>query len=256
MRKGKKFGKKIARGVVAATLMFSVLGTSTNVAQAKTYYSMKYGKWNTGKPWKASSRKAYENDVRDGLGISTFNYRLSETKRYDCDGDGKIENIKLYYDYNKKNDSVTGVNLSIDGEAVPFNFMDEYSYMSFVFYTMELDGEHYGFLLYGDEDWAGGGVSVYAWNEDDELELIDEYDASGCLSVYVASEKGSGERYLYFEEISQISKPSKWPKKYKKWKKKKYTSVTQTTYEKYKIEDGSLTSQGKDTYYGIGPSYD
>ena len=126
MRKGKKFGKKVARGVVAATLMLSVLGTTTNVAQAKTYYSMKYGKWNAGKPWKASSRKAYENDVRAGLGITTFNSRLSDTKRYDCDGDGK----------------------------------------------------------------------------------------------------------------------------------KKYTSVTKITYEKYKIEDGSLSSKGKDTYYGIGPSYD
>ena len=94
-------GKRIARGVIAATLMLSVLGSTASVANAKTYYSMKYGKWNTGKPWKASSRKAYENDVRAGLGISTFNSRLSETKRYDCDGDGKIETIKLYFDYNK-----------------------------------------------------------------------------------------------------------------------------------------------------------
>lgn len=256
MRKGKKFGKKIARGVLAATLMLSVLGSTASVAQAKTYYSMKYGKWNTGKPWKASSRKAYENDVNAGLGIYVWGDTLSQKKRYDCDGDGKIESIKLSYDYDKDEENVTGVNLSIDGDDVPLGFIDERYCMGVVFYTMELDGEHYGFLLYGDEDLAGGGAFVYAWDEDDSPELIAEYEAAGCLSVYTASEKGTGERYLYIEEIEQISKPSKWPKKYKKWKKKKYTSVTQITYEKYKIEDGSLTSKGKDIYYGIGPSYD
>lgn len=253
---GKKFGKKIVRGMIAASLMLSMLSTTGTVANAKTYYNLKYGSWKIAKPWVSSSEKLYIKALQDGLGVSGMDSRYSDTKKFDYDGDGEKETVKLTYDIDKEEYCVTDLSLKVNGEDVPFEFNDKYSYSQADFYTMELDGERFAFLLYGDEDFAGGGVTVYHWNEDDTLEKVKDFHGKGYLGAYVAKEKGTGETYLYFDDTVQITKKSAWPKKYNKWKKKQNTSVTRKTYKKYKFDNGDLKSKGKDVAYIIGPSYD
>lgn len=251
-----KKGKKMVRGMIAASLMLSMLSTTGTVANAKTYYNLKYGSGNLYHPWVSSSEKSYRKAIQDGLGISAMDSRYSDTKKFDYDGDGEKETVKLACDIDKKEYCITDLSLKVNGEDVPFDLNDKYSYLNVDFYTMELDGECFAFLLYGDEDFAGGGVTVYHWNEDDTLELVKDFHGKGYLGAHVAKEKGTGEKYLYFEDAVQITKKSVWPKKYKKWKKKKYSSVTKLTYRKYKFDNGCLKSKGKDVAYGIGPSYD
>lgn len=244
--------KKVLSFILAAALVMTV----TAHADAKNYYCTKYNDIHSKQSGIIDRR---ENNIAS---LDVVEDEKTDSVKADFDKDGKKETVKLSRKYSsdyKKAD----IKLSIKGKKQIDISLGEKYYKEYVeFYTFNLNSQVLAVLVYGDNDYAGGGLVVYKWGKNDTLKKLMTYKAKGYLGSIVSSDTAKGKKQFYITDSEQLYNGygSKWPsnvlKKYAKWKNNEATSVTRTSFIKYTIKDGKLKKTGKDVYYRVGYSYD
>ncbi|MDY2606951.1 MAG: hypothetical protein SOV90_03350 [Lachnospiraceae bacterium] len=248
--------KKSLKTVMSCLLTAAVALSVTAHADAKNYYSTKYEVQHSRQDSivKRRNKNLASVDLDDTNNTGTVNK--------DFDGDKKKETVKLSRkfssDYKKADISVY-----IKGKKqVKLNIGEKESASNVEFSTVKLDSTVLAVLLYGDNDYAGGGLVVYTWSKNDSIKKIMSYKAKGYLSSMVSSEKSGGKKQFYIVDSEQLVNHfgSKWPadvlKKYKKWENDENVSVTRTSFIKYTLKNNKLNKAGKDAYYHVSRCYD
>lgn len=248
--------KKSIKKVMSCLLTTAVVLSVTAHADAKDYYCTKYGEIHS---QQTAIVKRMEKEMASSW---VTDDQITDNVKADFDGDGKKENIRLSrkYSANYKN---ANISLAIKGKKqINLNLGEKYCKDYVKFCTVKLGTKVLAVLLYGDNDFAGGGSVIYKWEKNDTLKKLISYKAKGYLDSFVSSDKAKGTKQLYIADSEQLYNRygSKWPsnvlKKYAKWKNREDTSVTRTSFIKYTIKNDKLKKTGKDVYYSVSNCYD
>ena len=246
--------KRIWKKIAVVGLCMMMLLESGISAEAKDYYDMKYNHWPTKTPYKGKP-----DEVLAEIDVDDFQTPVNTVKK-DFNGDGTEESVKMQLKMAKDYRSAN-VKLKMNKE-IKINKKISGILVNVSFYTVKVQEECFGILLYGDEDYASGGADIYRVTGDLQLEKLKSYQTSGYLSVFAAYDKTLKKAVLYMLDSKQLFNMygQKWPanvlKKYKKYAKKEGTSVTKSTYFKYSYKNGTLKRVGRDHYYRVGMAYD
>lgn len=246
--------KRLRRMLGVASLGLLLVFSECNQVSAKNVYDTKYGNLETEKPYKKSVYKKIVEICID------CNEKFLSSSRKDFNGDGKSEKVVLSVnpDSNYQNaDVIIKINnrVSINIEISVF-----FEYISFS--TMKVQGRCLAVLLFGDNDYMGGGALIYLWKANQKLTLLKSYKPKGYLNIYIAKDKTLNRDVLYIEDRQQLFNRygHKWPanvmKKYKKYANHEGTSVTKTVYHKFVYRNSALKKVGKDNYFRVGINYD
>lgn len=231
-------------------LVFSVCNRVT----AKNVYDTKYGNSETEKPYKKSVHKNIV-EIRAG-----YYENFLSSSRKDFNGDGKSEDVvfSINTDSNyQKAEVIMKINNRVSINTEISGLLENIS-----FSTMKVKGKCLAVLLFGDNDYEGGGALIYLWKDNQKLTLLKSYKPKGYLDIYIAKDKTLNRDVLYIEDRQQLFNRygHKWPanvmKKYKKYANTEGTSVTKTVYHKFIYKNNTLKKVGKDNYFSVGINYD
>ena len=249
MKKKIKQKKNLGKRFLAGALAFTCLVQPVDFASAKTYYFTKFGSVGKHAPYKSDS---IDNEVyKRALYYSPFD-KATQSKTYDFDQDGTKE--KVTFSGKIANSGVKSVTISINGNAVDYDFGERCNTDAMMFFVEEVDGEKIGIIHLG---YCGEeSVILFHWTDEDDLELLKELDGKSHINAYAATDKGDNTEYLYVEDSIQLCSPKQWPAQFKKYKKKKNVSVTKRIFRKYSYGVSGLTLEGKDIYYEVGGAYE
>ena len=244
--------KKIVSLVISAALVVSMAVP----ASAKTYYNMKYD--GIDRRQSAVIKRMHKEIKTMYVGEDKGTDKLTA----DFNGDGSKEKVRLSRKFSSDYKKST-VSLWIKGKRkLNFKFDNRHTYVDYVqFKTVKFGSRVLAIVLYGDNDYAGGGVRIYQWCKNNRLKNVLNYKAKGYLDAFVSSDRSGGKARLYISDIEQIylgyeQWPAAAPKRYMEWINDMNTSVTKTTYIKYKFNKNKLAKTGSDVYYRVGHSYE
>ena len=245
---------KISKEMVAIIVCFSMIFAMCSVTQAKTYYEKKYDDYE-------HRLYPHEGECDESIASVAINSvdDKSQTVTQDFDQDGVKEKVKLTGKISK-NYKKANISVKIDKKTVLKKKIPAYINLSFSTYMV--DGQCIAVLMYGDEDYAGGGAFIYRWKKNNTLKLLKKVTPKGYLGICTGNDITEKRNVLYVMDQVQMSNVygSKWPKnvlkRYKKYAKKEGASVTKRTYEKYIYKKGKLKKIATDKYYYVGSAYD
>lgn len=257
--------KNVVKFLIIATVCFSLLIINCQYTKAKNYYDTIYGNDKYAVPYEKPQNLPYDIEQNHRIAsIYTMDTeKKATTAREDFNGDGKEEKIKLSLKF-KNNYKKTIITLKSNNKTLVNKIITNTFINHVSFSTYKLNGKCISVLMYGDEDFAGGGAIFYRWKNSKKLvTLKGNYRAKGYLSVFIAKDKKLNKEVLYICDAEQLYNlyGKTWPanvlEKYKKYADKESTSVTKSTYYRFLLKDNQLKKVGTtDSYYRVGIAYD
>lgn len=230
--------------------------------QAKEYYDTRLNNYeNLATP--------YEGEIDSELAsvcceVDAGVAKVAKTADFDMDGKKEKVQLRVVTSKNGKRGTVT---IRINGKKMPQITLkgESFCWEYVSFFTCQLNDRIIAVLLYGDNDYAGGGTVIYEWQNNDTLKKCRNYKAKGYLEVFTAFDRNLAAKVLYIRDSQQLFNAygEKWPadvvkhyKKYVKKAKKGSISVTKSTYIKMNYPAGVLKNVEKDNYYRVSNAYD